>query len=66
MEFQLTDKANFPNSDVEAAKNVCAALGIVIDFMDNFVRAANDHPDAINLWEVARGLQAAAEVYYAA
>lgn len=65
MDFQLTDRANFPNSDVEAAKNVCAALGIVIDFMDNIVRMSNDDPDVLNLWGVARGLQAASEVYYA-
>lgn len=65
MEWQLTEKAIFPENDVEAAKNVCAALGVVIDFLDEIVKTVNDHPDAINLWEVAKGLQASAEMYYA-
>lgn len=65
MEWSLTEKAIFPDSDVEAAKNVCAALGVVIDFVDGMVRAANTDPDVINLWEIARGLQASAEIYYA-
>jgi len=65
MEWKLTEKAVFPENDIEAAKNVCASLGVVIDFMDNMVRQANQDPDVLNLWDVARGLQASAEVYYA-
>jgi hypothetical protein len=64
MEWQLTEKALFPESDIEAAKNVCASLGVVIDFMDKMVKQVNRDPEVLELWEIGKGLQAAAEVYY--
>jgi hypothetical protein len=65
MEWQLTEKALFPESDIEAAKNVCASLGVVIDFMDKMVKQVNRDPEVLELWEIGKGLQAAAEIYYA-
>jgi hypothetical protein len=65
MEWQLTEKALFPENDVEAAKNVCASLGIVIEFMDKMVKQVNRDPEVLELWEIGKGLQAAAEIYYA-
>jgi len=65
MDFQLTDRAMFPDTDLEAAKNVCASVGILFDFIDNIVRTVNDDPEVLQLWDIGRGLQGAAEMYYA-
>jgi len=62
--YQLTDKANFPETDSVAIAELAAALGVVMDFLDGLIRMANDDPEIINLWEVARGLQAASELYF--
>jgi hypothetical protein len=64
MEWQLTDKANFPENDLQAAQNLSAALGIMMEFMDNFVRSVNEDDDVLNLWDIGRGLQASADLYY--
>ena len=63
-EYQLTDKANFPTTDAVAMAELAAALGVVMDFLDGFIRHANDDPETINLWQVAQGLQAASELYF--
>ena len=65
MEWQLTDKAIFPESDFDAARNVCFALGITMSFLDEIVLNLNQDPEALNLWEIAQGLQSSAEIYYA-
>lgn len=64
MEWQLTEKAIFPESDGAAIRNVCHSLGIVIAFMDNIVKSVNSDPEVLDLWEIGKGLQAAAEMYY--
>lgn len=64
MGWRLTEKAIFPESDDAAVKNVCYSLGIVIAFIDNIVKSVNSDPEVLDLWEVGKGLQAAAEVYY--
>lgn len=64
MEWQLTEKAIFPESDDAAVRNVCYSLGIVITFMDNIVKNVNSDPEVLSLWEIGKGLQAAAEMYY--
>lgn len=65
MEWQLTDKAIFPESEADAARNVCFALGIAMTFLDKIILTVNDDPEVLNLWEIARGLQSSAEIYYA-
>ena len=63
--YVLTEKANFPESDAEALAELAVAVGLVMDFMDGFVRLANEeNPETMNLWEVGRGLQAASELYF--
>ena len=64
MEWQLTQKAIFPESDDAAVRNVCYSLGIVIAFMDNIVKNVNSDPEVLSLWEIGKGLQASAEMYY--
>lgn len=65
MDWTLTDKAIFLESDAAAAKSVCTSLGIVIDFIDGIVKSVNDDSEVLQLWEIGKGLQASAEVYYA-
>jgi isochorismate hydrolase len=63
--YVLTEKANFPESDATAMAELAVAVGLVMDFMDGFVRMANERePETMNLWEVGRGLQAASELYF--
>lgn len=63
--YVLTEKANFPESDAEALAELAVAVGLVMDFMDGFVRLANEeNTEIMNLWEVGRGLQAASELYF--
>lgn len=63
--YVLTEKANFPENDAEALAELAAAVGVVMDFMDGFVRFANkNEPEVMNLWDVGRGLQAASELYF--
>jgi hypothetical protein len=63
--YKLTDKAIFPESDAVALAELATALGLVMDFLDGLVRLANnDEEEAMNLWEVGRGLQAASEMYF--
>ena len=64
MGWQLTEKAIFPESDDAAIRNVCYSLGIVIAFMDNIVKSVNSDPEVLDLWEIGKGLQASAEMYY--
>lgn len=63
--YILTEKANFPEDDTTAMAELAVAVGLVMDFMDGFVRFANEQtPETMNLWEVGRGLQAASELYF--
>jgi isochorismate hydrolase len=64
-DYILTEKANFPEDDATAIAELAVAVGLVMDFMDEFVRAANKkEPEVMNLWEVGRGFQAASELYF--
>jgi hypothetical protein len=63
-EFQLTEKANFPENPQAASLNLALALGIAMEFMDNIVRSVNDDPEIIEFWEIGRGLQASSEIYF--
>jgi hypothetical protein len=62
--YTLTEKANFPENDAVASLDLAIAVGVLMDFVDNFVKAANDDPEVLNLWEIARGFQAASEMYF--
>lgn len=62
--YRLSEKANFPESDGDAIRQVAEAQAIFMEFLDKFVRLANaENPEAIELWEIAKGLNAAVEVY---
>jgi isochorismate hydrolase len=64
-DYILTEKANFPEDDATAMAELAVAVGLVMDFMDGFVRMANEkEPETMNLWGVGRGLQAASELYF--
>jgi len=65
-DFSLTDKAIFPENHTFAVMNAVMALGIVIEFLDPIVRGLNSEDYTINLWDIARGLQASSEVYFTA
>jgi hypothetical protein len=65
-DYALTDKANFPESSAAASLNLAIALGLVIDFVDGIVKFANKDPEVVNLWDIAKGLQSASEVYFMA
>jgi hypothetical protein len=63
MTYQLTEKTNFVETDEQALRQLCIVQGIIIDFFTPFVHSANSNEDAINLWEVAKGMHTAVEVY---
>lgn len=63
-EFFLTEKANFPETDATACAELATALGITMDFLDGLIRMANQDQETLNLWEIARGLQSASELYF--
>lgn len=63
-EYLLTDKWNFPKSDTQAIRQLAVVQGTIMDYLEDFVRLANeDNPESIRLWELARGMNAAVEVY---
>lgn len=63
-EIQLTDKANYLGSDKEAIRNLMLSQQIIINFLEQFVQVTNqDNPEALEYWNVAKGLNAAVEVY---
>lgn len=65
-EFDLTQKANFVESDEQALANTVFAVGILYTMLDNMIRVVNkDNPLSLNLWEIGEGLQSAAEMYIA-
>jgi len=63
-DYVLTDKANFPESAASATLNLAIALGVTMDFLDKLVRSVNTDPEVIGLWDVARGLQSASELFF--
>lgn len=62
--YSLTDKANFPDSDANAMANLSIALGVVMDFLHDSIVDDNDDDEILNYWQVGRGFQAAAEMYF--
>jgi len=62
--YELTPKANFPETDVDAARNMAISNGIVLLLLDGLF-SGDDLPEPTRiLWEAAVGLNAAAEAYY--
>lgn len=65
-DFDLTQKANFVESDEQALANTVFAVGILYTMLDHMIRIVNKDDDlSINLWEIGQGLQSAAEMYVA-
>jgi len=63
-QYQLTEQANFPESDAAAIRQLAEVQDIIMEFLDELVYLANsDTPEALELWRVARGLNAAVTLY---
>lgn len=63
-QYQLTEQANFPESDAAAIRQLAEVQDIIMEFMDGFVTLSNaDRPDALELWRIAKGLNAAITLY---
>lgn len=64
MTYVLTDKANFPKTDTEAIKQLAVVQSHIMHYLDGFVKQANaETPEALQLWELLKGMNAAVEVY---
>lgn len=60
----LTNKSNFPQTDADAIKQLAAVQAHIMQYLDAFVIQANqDVPEALQVWELLKGMNAAVEVY---
>lgn len=60
----LTEQANFPESDGAAIRQLAKVQAIIIEFLDGLVETANhDNPESLELWRIAKGLNAAITFY---
>jgi hypothetical protein len=59
----LSPEHNFVESDADALHNLALTTGIVLDCLEGIIQS-HDDTEIQQLWQVARALQTATEVYY--